>query len=77
MRELRLTAPCGDGGAALQLMGRASGMAGWRCKADVENAAASHPTVAEAAVIGVAHPKWQERPLLLVVPRAGHQQKTR
>ncbi len=27
-----------------------------------------HPDVAEAAVIGVAHPKWTERPLLIVVP---------
>jgi fatty-acyl-CoA synthase len=30
-----------------------------------------HPAVAEAAVIGIAHPKWQERPLLIVVKRAG------
>jgi fatty-acyl-CoA synthase len=37
----------------------------------VENAAMGNPAVAEAAIIGVAHPKWQERPLLLVVPRAG------
>ncbi len=32
-----------------------------------------HPGVAEAAVIGVAHPKWQERPLLVVVRKAGHE----
>jgi fatty-acyl-CoA synthase len=44
----------------------------WISSIDVENVAASHPAVAEAAVIGVAHPKWQERPLLLVVPRSGH-----
>jgi acyl-CoA synthetase (AMP-forming)/AMP-acid ligase II len=30
-----------------------------------------HPGVAEAAVIGIAHPKWQERPLLVVVRKAG------
>lgn len=45
----------------------------WISSIDVENAAMGHPGVAEAAIIGVAHPKWQERPLLLVVPRAGHQ----
>ena len=43
----------------------------WISSIDVENAAASHPGVAEAAVIGVSHPKWQERPLLLVVRRPG------
>jgi fatty-acyl-CoA synthase len=31
----------------------------------------SHPAVAEAAIVAARHPKWQERPLLLVVPRAG------
>lgn len=31
----------------------------------------SHPSVAEAAIIAARHPKWQERPLLLVVPRPG------
>ena len=48
----------------------------WISSIDVENAAASHPTVAEAAVIGVAHPKWQERPLLLLVAKPGHQVDT-
>jgi len=38
---------------------------------EIENAAGMHPAVAEAATIGVAHPKWQERPLLLVVRRPG------
>jgi fatty-acyl-CoA synthase len=38
----------------------------WISSIDLENAATSHPKVAEAAVIGVAHPKWQERPLMLV-----------
>jgi fatty-acyl-CoA synthase len=32
----------------------------------------SHPAVAEAAIIGVHHPKWQERPLMLAVQRLGH-----
>jgi len=44
----------------------------WISSIDVENAAMGHPAVAEAAIIGVAHPKWQERPLLLVVARKGH-----
>jgi fatty-acyl-CoA synthase len=43
----------------------------WISSIDVELCANSHPGVAEAAVIGVSHPKWQERPLMLVVRRAG------
>ncbi|HVR51107.1 MAG TPA: long-chain-fatty-acid--CoA ligase [Pseudorhodoferax sp.] len=43
----------------------------WISSIDVENATMSHPGVAEAAVIGLPHPKWQERPLLIVVKRAG------
>lgn len=43
----------------------------WISSIEVENMALSHPGVAEAAVIGVSHPKWQERPLLLVVRAAG------
>ena len=38
----------------------------WISSIDLENAAVAHAGVAEAAVIGVAHPKWQERPLMLV-----------
>ncbi|TAJ41807.1 MAG: long-chain-fatty-acid--CoA ligase, partial [Reyranella sp.] len=38
----------------------------WISSIDLENAAMAHPGVAEAAVIGVAHPKWDERPLLIV-----------
>ncbi|MCH8504902.1 MAG: AMP-binding protein, partial [Ectothiorhodospiraceae bacterium] len=45
----------------------------WISSVDLENAAMGHPAVAEAAVIGVAHPTWQERPLLIVVPREGQQ----
>jgi fatty-acyl-CoA synthase len=45
----------------------------WISSAQVENAAMGHPAVAQAAVIGVAHPRWQERPLLIVVPKQGQQ----
>lgn len=41
----------------------------WISSATVENAAMGHPAVAQAAVIGVHHPRWQERPLLVVVRR--------
>ena len=43
----------------------------WVSSIDLENAAMGHPAVAEAAVIGVPHPKWQERPLLVAVLRKG------
>lgn len=43
----------------------------WISSIDLENAVIGHPAVAEAAVIGIAHPKWQERPLLVVVLKAG------
>ena len=39
----------------------------WISSVDLENAAQGHPEVVEACVIGVAHPKWDERPLLLVI----------
>ena len=39
----------------------------WISSIDIENFAVGHPDVAEAAVIGIAHPKWDERPLLVVV----------
>jgi fatty-acyl-CoA synthase len=41
----------------------------WISSIDLENAAMSCPGIAEAAVIGVKHPKWDERPLLIVVRR--------
>jgi fatty-acyl-CoA synthase len=41
----------------------------WISSIDLENAAVAHPAVAEAAVIGIRHPKWDERPLLLVVKK--------
>jgi fatty-acyl-CoA synthase len=43
----------------------------WISSIDLENTALSHPAVALAAVIGVRHPKWDERPLLFVVRKAG------
>jgi len=43
----------------------------WISSLDLENLVSSHPDVYEAAVIGVPHPKWDERPLALVVPREG------
>jgi len=39
----------------------------WISTIDLENLAVGHPDVAEAAVIGIAHPKWDERPLLVIV----------
>ena len=39
----------------------------WISTIEIENIAVGHPGVTEAAVIGVAHPKWSERPLLIVV----------
>ena len=43
----------------------------WISSIEIENQAVGHPAVAQAAVIGVAHPKWNERPLLLVVKKPG------
>ncbi len=43
----------------------------WISSIDLENLAVGHPKVAEAAVIGVRHPKWGERPLLIVVLKEG------
>ena len=43
----------------------------WISSVELENAAVGHPGVAEAAAIGVPHPKWDERPLLVVVRAHG------
>lgn len=43
----------------------------WVSSIDLENAALGHPSVAQAAVIGVPHPRWQERPAIYVVKRQG------
>jgi 3-(methylthio)propionyl---CoA ligase len=43
----------------------------WISSIELENIAVGHPDVAEAAVIAARHPRWGERPLLLLVPKAG------
>src|SRR3546814_16355868 len=43
----------------------------WIGAIGLENLACAHPAVAQAAVIGVAHPKWDERPLLIIVAKPG------
>ena len=43
----------------------------WSSSIDLENIAVAHPAVAEAAVIGVHHPKWDERPLVVAVKKQG------
>jgi acyl-CoA synthetase (AMP-forming)/AMP-acid ligase II len=43
----------------------------WISSIDIENIAVAHPAVAMAACIGVAHPKWDERPIVVVVKKPG------
>ena len=43
----------------------------WISSIDLENIAVAHPAIAEAAVIGVKHPKWDERPIIVVVKKPG------
>ncbi|NIW23355.1 MAG: AMP-binding protein, partial [Gammaproteobacteria bacterium] len=43
----------------------------WISSIELENLAMGHPDVAEAAVIGIEHEKWGERPLLIIVPEQG------
>jgi acyl-CoA synthetase (AMP-forming)/AMP-acid ligase II len=45
----------------------------WIGTIDLENIAMAHPAVQQAACIGIAHPKWDERPLLLIIKRPGHE----
>jgi fatty-acyl-CoA synthase len=45
----------------------------WISSVDIENTLMGHPAVKEAAVVGVPHPKWQERPLAAVVLKDGAQ----
>ncbi|WP_101675771.1 long-chain-fatty-acid--CoA ligase [Alloalcanivorax mobilis] len=64
-----------DGDGYMQLVDRAKDViksgGEWIPSLDLENAAYSHPGVAEAAVVAIRHEKWQERPLMVVVKRAG------
>ncbi|MEM7239117.1 MAG: long-chain fatty acid--CoA ligase, partial [Pseudomonadota bacterium] len=43
----------------------------WISSIEMENAAVSHPDIFEAAAVAMPHPKWDERPVLIVVPHAG------
>jgi fatty-acyl-CoA synthase len=43
----------------------------WISSIELENIAIAHPAIAEAAVIGVKHPKWDERPILVAVKKPG------
>ncbi|PCJ69305.1 MAG: long-chain fatty acid--CoA ligase [Rhodobiaceae bacterium] len=43
----------------------------WISSIELENTAVGHPDVVEAAVIGIVHPKWDERPLLIVIAKEG------
>jgi acyl-CoA synthetase (AMP-forming)/AMP-acid ligase II len=45
----------------------------WISSIDLENIAVGHPNVAEAAVIGIYHPRWDERPLLIIVRQPGEE----
>ena len=45
----------------------------WISSVALENALMGHPAVAEAAVVAITHPKWGERPLAVVVLKAGRQ----
>lgn len=44
----------------------------WISSIALENIASTHPDVHEAAVISIPHPRWDERPMLVVVPKTGH-----
>jgi 3-(methylthio)propionyl---CoA ligase len=45
----------------------------WISSIDLENIAIAHPAIAEAAVIGVRHPKWDERPIVVAVKKPGQE----
>jgi fatty-acyl-CoA synthase len=64
-----------DGSGYLQLVDRTKDLVKsggeWISSVDLENAIMGHPAVREAAVIGLAHPKWVERPVAVVALREG------
>ena len=64
-----------DERSVLQLTDRAKDLiksgGEWISSIDLENAVLGHPGIAAAAAIAIAHPKWGERPLLVVVPKEG------
>jgi acyl-CoA synthetase (AMP-forming)/AMP-acid ligase II len=66
-----------DPDGCVQIVDRAKDMiksgGEWISSIAVENAVMDHPAIAECCVIGVPHPHWQERPLLLAVVRKGHE----
>jgi len=43
----------------------------WISSVALESALAAHPDIAECVVIGIPHPRWDERPMAVVVPREG------
>ncbi len=66
-----------DADGSLQLTDRAKDLiksgGEWISSIGLENAASGHPAVEAAAAIAVPHPKWDERPLLVVVPAEGQE----
>jgi fatty-acyl-CoA synthase len=45
----------------------------WISSIDLENIAVAHPAIQEAAVIGIAHPKWDERPIVVAIKKPGQE----
>ena len=66
-----------DPGGYMQITDRAKDViksgGEWISTIELENLAVGHPDVAEAAVIGIRHSKWDERPLLIVVRKPGRE----
>jgi acyl-CoA synthetase (AMP-forming)/AMP-acid ligase II len=64
-----------DGEGSMQITDRSKDViksgGEWISSIQLENIAVSHPGVAEAAIVAARHPKWDERPLLIVVAKPG------